>query len=163
MTRPDRYKYVRKLLQPKTCVFCDAAESEVGEEFFVLWKTRHSMAVLNKFPYNSGHILVLPLLHKGTISDLSKDEYSDLNQVLKISVHAIEKVYGVKGLNIGMNHGEVAGAGIPAHLHWHVIPRWLGDTNFFPIIAETKVLAETLEQSFAKLQPAIQELARDVQ
>jgi ATP adenylyltransferase len=109
------------------------------------------MIVMNKYPYNSGHLMALPLAHKGRIEELTDAEYLDLSQELRRAVRVLEAVYKPGGFNIGMNHGDVAGAGIPAHLHWHVIPRWLGDTNFFPLIAETKVLPETIEQSFAKV------------
>lgn len=153
MLRPDRYRYVRKIIQSKTCVFCDAGNSKASVETLVLHKTNHAMVMLNKFPYNNGHLLVLPIEHKAKLQDLSDAEYLDLSQLLKKSVAVVESAYELKGFNIGMNHGEVAGAGIPAHLHWHVVPRWFGDTNFFPIIAETKVLAETLEQTYAKLEP----------
>jgi ATP adenylyltransferase len=153
MERPDRYKYVRKIIQPKTCVFCEAASTLPSQESLLLCKTKSSMVVMNKYPYNNGHLLVLPQKHIGRIQDLSSEEYDDLSSLLRKTVEILEAVYELKGFNIGMNHGEVAGAGIPSHLHWHVVPRWMGDTNFFPVVAETKVLAETLDQTYQKLKP----------
>ena len=151
MFRPDRLQYVRKLIKPEGCVFCKALEDDLSFESLVLYKSKNSMVVLNKFPYNMGHCLVLPQKHCGELWDLSAEEYDDLSQLLRQTVAAVNKAYDGSGFNIGMNHGDVAGAGIPKHLHWHVIPRWFGDTNFFPIIAETKVHPESLEQSYERI------------
>ena len=109
------------------------------------------MAVVNKYPYNTGHILILPERHVGNLWELQEAEYLLLSKLLKKSVEILERAYKPHGMNLGMNHGQVAGAGIPDHLHWHIIPRWSGDTNFFPLIAETKVHPETLEQTYEKL------------
>ena len=148
--RPERYKYVRKIISPDGCVFCAASSNAPKFETLCLYKTQFSMIVLNKFPYNSGHLLVLPLRHCGNLLDLNADEYQDLHAVLKLAVKACEKVYQPVGFNIGLNHGAVAGAGIPDHIHYHLVPRWAGDLNFFPLIAETKVVIESLEQSYAR-------------
>jgi len=153
MARPDRYKYVRKLIKTTQCVFCEAREQGLSAESLVLARDEFTMVVLNKFPYNNGHLMVLPTRHCGDLLELSESEYTALQRTLRRSIKAVLECYGCPGLNVGLNHGAVAGAGIPEHLHWHVIPRWLGDTNFFPLIAETKVLAETLEQSYQKLKP----------
>lgn len=151
IARPDRYKYVRKIIQPQACVFCEAHKIGPSEESLILKQTEHSILMLNKYPYNNGHLLVLPRQHIGSVLDLSETEYTDVQLLLLEAVRAVKSVYQCPGLNIGMNHGAVAGAGIPDHLHWHLVPRWAGDTNFFPIIAETKVLIETVEESYRKL------------
>ena len=153
ISRPDRYKYVRRLVKNETCVFCDAREMGPGFESLCLYKGKEAMVILNKYPYNTGHLLVIPLRHCGELSDLTESEFLGVNQLLRTSVEILKKEYACAGLNIGMNHGKVAGAGIPDHLHWHIIPRWFGDTNFFPLIAETKVHPETLEQCFERLKP----------
>lgn len=153
MARPDRYKYVRKLVQPKGCVFCEAAKTGVKPEALVLWQGNGAMVMLNKYPYNNGHLMVLPNRHCGNLLELSDDEYFEVQRQLRRAMRAVVNCYECSGCNIGMNHGAVAGAGIPDHLHWHVVPRWTGDTNFFPIVAETKVLAETLEQTYSRLKP----------
>ncbi len=158
MIRPDRYRYVRKLVKSKSCVFCLCAQGKASFETLTLVKTKQSMVVLNKYPYNNGHLLVLPRRHCGELLQLNSAEYSDLMELLRQSVKVIQKVYGCEGLNIGMNHGAVAGAGIPAHLHWHIIPRWAGDVNFFPLIAETKVVVESLESSYHRIKEAWQEV-----
>lgn len=149
--RPDRYKYVRKLIKPEGCVFCTAAKAGVDYEALCIYQTKHSMIVLNKFPYNSGHLLVLPKKHIGDLLDLSGEEFTDLHELLKEAVKALRQVYEPAGMNVGLNQGAVAGAGIPEHLHYHVIPRWAGDLNFFPLIAETKTVIESLEMSFERL------------
>lgn len=149
--RPDRMKYVRKLLKTDGCVFCSAAKSKASLDTLCVYKTKHSMIVLNKFPYNSGHVLILPLRHCGDLLKLSEAEYRDLQDTVRLAMRALNEAYEPGGINIGLNHGAVAGAGIPEHLHYHMIPRWTGDLNFFPLIAETKVLVESLEQTYEKL------------
>lgn len=150
--RPDRLKYVRKLIKPEGCVFCLAAKSQAPDvETLCVYQSAHSMIILNKFPYNSGHLLVLPQRHCGDLTLLSDGEYQDLQLTLRLAVKALQAVYEPGGINIGMNHGAVAGAGIPEHLHYHVIPRWAGDLNFFPLIAETKTVIESLERTFDRL------------
>ena len=148
--RPDRFQYVRQKIKTTGCVFCHAASEPPGFETLCVYKTEHSMIVLNKFPYNSGHLLVVPIHHKGHLLTLSDVEYLDLHSTLKIAVRATESLYQPAALNIGLNHGKAAGAGLPDHLHYHLIPRWEGDLNFFPLIAETKAVVESLEQTFEK-------------
>jgi ATP adenylyltransferase len=108
--------------------------------------------VMNKYPYNTGHLLIIPLKHVGNLWELEDSTNAALADWLKRSTAILKLVTGCQGFNLGLNQGAVAGAGIPDHLHWHVIPRWGGDTNFFPLIAETKVLPETLEQTYSRLQ-----------
>lgn len=149
--RPDRMKYVRKLIKSETCVFCAAAKGKVSLETLCVYRTKHSMVVLNKFPYNSGHVLVIPRRHCGDLLKLRDDEFNDLQQTVRLTMKALSEIYQPGGMNVGLNHGSVAGAGIPDHLHYHVIPRWAGDINFFPLIAETKVLVESLEQTYERV------------
>ena len=150
--RPARLKYVRKLIQTQECVFCSSANNPISAKTLCVYKTKYSQIVLNKFPYNSGHVLVLPLDHRGQIFDLSEKAYFDLHQTLKIAMQAVQNIYQPSGFNTGMNHGSTGGAGIPNHLHYHVIPRWNGDLNFFPLIAETKLVIETVEKSYKNFQ-----------
>lgn len=152
--RPDRFKYVRKVLKTEGCVFCAANKGGLSFDSLCVYKNKSAMVVLNKFPYNSGHLLVLPQRHCGDFLGLSQGEYSDVMSALKLSVEVVQEVYQCQGFNIGLNHGAVAGAGIPEHLHWHLVPRWSGDMNFFPLIAETKTVIETLEQTYDKVSEA---------
>lgn len=145
--KPARYKYIRKQEVVAGCVFCNSSKS-ISLDTLCVFKSEHSMIVLNKFPYNSGHLLVLPQAHCGDLLKLTHDQYADLMATLKLACQAVTQIYAPAAYNLGMNHGIAAGAGIPDHLHFHVIPRWAGDLNFFPLIAQTKVVIETLEQTY---------------
>ncbi len=145
--KPERYKYIRKRIENDGCVFCNSAK-RISLDTLCVYKSKHSMIILNKFPYNSGHLLVLPQSHCGDVLKLSNAEYSDLMETVRVACKAVMSVYAPAAFNMGMNHGSLAGAGIPEHLHFHIIPRWSGDLNFFPLIAQTKVVIETLEQTY---------------
>ena len=134
-----------------SCVFCVLAEEPVDESTGVIAKSELSFVVLNAFPYGSGHLLILPRRHVSAIPELSDAEYEDYFLMLRRAVVALEAAYGPDGMNIGMNLGQAAGAGIPKHLHGHVLPRWLGDTNFMTTIGETRVLPESLESTWQKV------------
>ncbi|MBC7742616.1 MAG: HIT domain-containing protein [Bdellovibrionaceae bacterium] len=146
--RPERMKYVRKLVKVSGCVFCTAAKAKPSFESLCVFKSQHSQIILNKYPYNNGHLLVLPLNHLGNILDLSPERYDDLHQTLRIAMEAVQRLYAPAGFNVGLNHGASAGAGIPDHIHYHIVPRWGGDLNFFPLIANAKIVVETLETSY---------------
>jgi ATP adenylyltransferase len=143
------------------CIFCQFP-SEEGEEAdrrnLILGRSAHSFAILNKYPYNNAHLMVIPRRHTAELAALPAEELADLNLLLQSSVAILGRVYAPAGFNIGMNLGRVAGAGIADHLHWHVVPRWAGDTNFMPVVAETKVMIEHLLQSYDKLRPEFQKL-----
>lgn len=148
---PHRLKYVRRLVKPTGCVFCDAASGPKSSKNLVLFKNRKFLIVLNKYPYNNGHLLIIPRRHVADYDKLSDADLGAMQILMKHSIRILRKVYAPAGFNMGMNLGAVAGAGIPDHLHYHLIPRWSGDTNFFPLIAETKLVVETAEQSYNQL------------
>lgn len=148
--RPDRLAYVRKLVKQDGCVFCSSAQKKESLETLCVLKTQHSQIVLNKYPYNNGHLLVLPLKHCGNLLELSNEQYADLHATLKVAIEAIQIVYQPHGFNIGMNHGVTGGAGIPDHLHYHIIPRWNGDLNFLPLVAEVKLVIEKVDTTYQK-------------
>lgn len=150
---PHRLKYVRRVVKPKNCVFCDADRNSKDPASLVLFKSRGFMVVLNKYPYNNGHLLVIPRRHIAEFEKLSDKDLADMQILTKHCLKILKKVYQPQGFNMGINLGAVAGAGIPNHLHHHVIPRWAADTNFFPLIAETKLVVETSEQSYNRLKP----------
>ena len=154
MERPDRFRYVRKLLPDSTeCVFCAAAKAtKPSFDSLVLAMDEHCVVVMNKYPYNTGHLLVLPKKHVGNIWEIPDDVNTALAMWMKRATGILKDVLGCQGFNLGLNQGAVAGAGIPDHMHWHIVPRWGGDTNFFPLIAETKALPETLEQTYSRLE-----------
>jgi ATP adenylyltransferase len=125
------------------CIFCDSLKSK--KKTFVILKNKHSFAVLNKYPYNNGHVLVAPLRHTGDISGLKDEEILDLFKTLVQSKDVLIRALKPAGFNIGINIGEPAGAGITGHLHIHIVPRWKGDTNFMPVVYNTKIISQSLE------------------
>jgi diadenosine tetraphosphate (Ap4A) HIT family hydrolase len=134
-----------------SCVFCNLSQLEPSIESGVLWRDELSFVTLNAFPYGSGHLLVLPRRHVGALGDLTDEEYTSFFLALRRTVTALEAAYGADGMNVGMNLGQAAGAGIPKHLHAHALPRWNGDTNFMSTIAETRVLPESLASTWQKV------------
>ena len=150
---PWRLSYVAapKHRQPTAdtghCFICGgvAANPLDDRAHLVVHRTERSIVVLNRFPYNNGHLLVCPIAHKGRLDELSPEELLDLQLVLRRMASAMEKRMNAEGFNIGLNLGRAAGAGVPGHLHWHIVPRWAGDTNFMPIVADTRVIAQSLE------------------
>lgn len=149
--RPDRWKYVRKLEVIQGCVFCRVENEPLSFDTLGVYKSKHSIILLNKYPYNSGHLLIIPKQHTGDILELSSEQYNDLNHCTLLAVQALRDIYQPHGFNIGANLDKAAGAGIPDHIHYHVIPRYKSDLNFFPLIAETKVISEGLDQCYNKV------------
>ena len=137
---------------PEGCVFCALLRGEDGEER-ILRRTELAFVTLAKYPYNPGHLLVLPVRHAGDLEDLSTEEDAEIAALLKESLRALRAEGEPHGFNIGLNLGRVAGAGIPDHLHWYVVPRWGGDTNFMPVVGETRVLPQLLEETYRRLKP----------
>jgi ATP adenylyltransferase len=119
----------------------------------VLTQSRHAVVMMNKYPYNNGHLLIAPKQHENSLAGLAPEEYSDLSEVLRRAVDIVKTVLNPGGVNVGMNLGKCAGAGIEDHLHWHIVPRWEGDTNFMPVIGETRVMPQHLADSYDRLQP----------
>ena len=136
---------------PAVCVFCALSEMAPSSESGVLGFSSSSFVCLNAFPYGSGHLLVLPRRHLSELSALSEAESADLFSLVRHAAGALERAYAPDGMNIGLNLGRAAGAGLPTHLHAHVLARWNGDTNFMSTIGETRVLSESLDSTWAKL------------
>ena len=134
------------------CRLADPAEPM--EEHHVLWRGELTAAALNAYPYTSGHLMVMPRRHVGDLEDLKAEEATELWLAVSAGVKAVKKAYRPEGLNVGMNLGRAAGAGIPGHLHVHVLPRWAGDSNFMTSVAEARVMPETLSRSAEKLRAA---------
>ncbi|MGC8499358.1 MAG: HIT family protein [Acidimicrobiales bacterium] len=153
-----REQYVSTAGEPTGdgCVFCHLSEEPVGTESGVLWRGPLSFVVLNAFPYGSGHVLVLPRRHASGLDELTAEEYGVFSETIRRTARALELAYRPDGLNVGMNLGRAAGAGIPGHLHAHALPRWYGDTNFMTAIAEVRVLPESLESTWRKVQPYLE-------
>ena len=136
------------------CIFCDKPAQGDDEATYILARGGWAFVVLNRFPYNPGHVMVAPFRHVGDLDELTEDETADIHRLLARSVRVLKEVERPHGFNVGMNLGRVAGAGIPDHLHWHLVPRWNGDTNFMPVLGQTRVLPELLAETYARLTPA---------
>lgn len=136
----------------KRCIFCAAPEKDPADSL-LLFKGPLSIIILNKFPYNSGHLMIAPVRHVARLEDLTVEESTDMFRLLRHSTAALTKAAKPGGFNVGLNLGAPAGAGIADHLHTHVVPRWDGDTNFMPVLSETKVIPEHLLRTLARLKP----------
>jgi ATP adenylyltransferase len=145
-----RAEYVASADQEQGCVLCRVLD-DGGQ---VVWRGGRSAAVLNAFPYTSGHLLVLPLRHVGELEEVAGEEAAELWAAVADAVRALKEAYGAHGINVGANLGRVAGAGVPGHFHLHVLPRWDGDTNFMTAVAEARVIPEALPVSLEKLRSA---------
>ena len=135
------------------CVFCNHFKDTKDEQHFILRRFDHTVAILNRYPYNAGHMMLLPRRHVESLDKLSSKERAELMELTSQSVEILKKALKAEGLNVGINLGKAAGAGIPSHLHVHILPRWTGDTNFVPAIGETKVISFDLTEIFNKLKP----------
>ena len=150
---PWRMELIEKGMKPHGCIFCELPRAADDRSNLILGRSRHTFAILNKFPYNNGHLMVVPQRHVADLAGLSAEEDAELSAMLRVAVRLLGSAYGAQGYNLGMNLGQVAGAGIADHLHWHVVPRWAGDTNFMPVLGETKVMIEHLQASWDRLRP----------
>lgn len=141
------------------CLFCPRIHQDRDAENLIVFRTSLMAVFMNKFPYNNGHLLVMPLRHVGEMDALTDEELFALMDVTRLARRALQAVMKPHGYNIGLNLGKVAGAGVPDHLHIHIVPRWEGDTNFMPVLADTKVMPEHLRVTRDKLSRAFQDLA----
>jgi ATP adenylyltransferase len=157
---PWRMVYIDQGGKDEGCIFCVKNLQKDPREALVLTQTKHSLVMLNKYPYNNGHLLLAPKRHENKLDDLPQDEHVDLHETLRRSVAIVRAVLGPGGINLGMNLGKCAGAGVEDHLHWHLVPRWEGDTNFMPVIGETRVMPQYLLDSYDRLKPHFESLAK---
>jgi ATP adenylyltransferase len=149
---PWRMAYIEEE-KPSGCIFCDKPREKDSRAALILAQTAHSIVMLNKYPYNNGHLLIAPKRHEKTLAALPEAEYRDACDALKTSLELLERSFRPGGFNIGMNLGCTAGAGVEHHLHWHIVPRWEGDTNFMPVIGETRVIPQHLLDNYDRLSP----------
>ena len=147
---PWRLEYVQGADADDGCVFCRAAEGD-DEEYLVVHRGERAFVLLNKFPYASGHLLVAPYRHGVNFPELDDAEALEIHRLASTAVGALAQAYRPQGYNLGWNLGRVAGAGIVDHIHLHVVPRWAGDTNFMPVLADVKVIPEALAETAARL------------
>jgi ATP adenylyltransferase len=146
---PWRIKYIKSNKKNKGCIFCRAKKANPRD--YVIFKTRYSAVMLNIFPYNNGHIMVAPLRHVKDLSLLNETEALDIFRAINKTKGLLEKVMHPQGYNIGINISKIAGAGIAGHIHIHIVPRWVGDTNFMPTLYNTKVISQSLDELYKQL------------
>ncbi len=151
---PWRIKYLKDFNKKKDdkCIFC------FPDKRFLIHEDKHFLILLNKYPYSNGHIMVAPFIHGVGIEELSKKELSQLMLGVQIGIKIVKRTYKPQGLNIGINVGRIAGAGVEDHLHIHIVPRWSGDTNFMPVIFETKVISESYKDAVKNLKKSLERI-----
>lgn len=148
---PWRMKYIQQHEPPIGCVFCLAAQQEDNNENLVVARGQRSFAILNRYPYTSGHLMVVPYLHVPSIEDLDAETRHELIEMVNLAMGVLRVVYHPEAFNVGANIGAAAGAGIAAHVHLHVVPRWNGDTNFMSSIGETRIMPEELSDTYRRV------------
>jgi ATP adenylyltransferase len=149
---PWRIAYIRG---EKTlgCILCDKPKQKKDKANLILLKGKTGFVMMNRYPYNNGHLMVSPYKHADTLEDLSNEVLKDLMQLVKRSLAALRKAFQPEGVNVGLNLGKAAGAGIADHLHFHVVPRWKGDTNFMTVLSDSRVIPEDLDETYRHLKP----------
>lgn len=156
---PWRSQYIatfseKTVMKKETCAMCEAYKSNDDDERLIVWREKNCFIVMNLYPYNSGHLMIVPYRHTGNISNLNENETKEIMQLLCKLSEVLRSVMNADGLNIGCNVGRVAGAGIDNHIHFHIVPRWNGDTNFLPVLSDTKVISEEMKDTLLKLRRA---------
>ena len=151
---PWRYQYVTAARPRSACIFCEYASSSSDQENLVVYRGRRNFILLNRFPYTSGHVMIAPYEHVDTLQAAAEETLQEMILLTRDAERHLRSIYRPSGLNLGMNLGESAGAGIAGHIHMHVMPRWAGDTSFITTIGETRVLPEDLGETWRKLHAA---------
>lgn len=154
---PWRMKYLESLRR-ETCIFCIGKDSGKDQENLVVYRGLKSFIMVNKYPYNTGHVMVAPYRHVSDLTNLTDEELLDTMKNVSLSIRILREALRPEGFNIGVNLGKVSGAGIEDHIHIHVVPRWLGDTNFMPVVSQAKVIPELPETTCRKLREALSRL-----
>jgi len=155
-----RMPYIKLLASEggKECIFCKLPKENRDRENLILHRSSSSFIIMNKYPYNPGHLMVAPYRHVANLDELSDDELIDVMNLVRISIRVLKETMSPDGFNIGMNVGKAAGAGFEGHIHIHIVPRWVGDANFMPILGNTKVISEALSNTYDELKKALDNL-----
>ncbi len=148
---PWRMKYIMDHEKKSDCIFCAALSSGNDEESLIVYRGERAFVILNRYPYTSGHLMVVPYAHKATLDALDDDTRHELIDLCSRAETVLRELYGSEGFNIGANIGAAAGAGVADHIHFHVVPRWAGDTNFMSSLADVRVLPETLGDTYRRV------------
>lgn len=147
---PWRIEYILRE-EGNECIFCRKSKDNKDKENYILLRGKKCMVILNTYPYNNGHLMIVPYRHIGSVEDLEESEAQEMMKLLSLMTASLRKVLNPNGFNVGMNLGDIAGAGIVDHLHLHIVPRWKGDCNFMPVLSDTKIIPEALQQTYQKL------------
>jgi ATP adenylyltransferase len=150
-------EYIENSNKVDGCIFCIAQEIEDSPENLIAFRGRRSYVILNRYPYTSGHLMVVPFDHQATIEELDSETRAEMMELTSRSMTVLRGIYNPQAFNIGANIGEAAGAGVKEHVHIHIVPRWAGDTNFMSAVGETRVLPESLEVTFARVRKGFEE------
>jgi ATP adenylyltransferase len=150
---PWRMEYILDEHKNKSCLFCGISKADKKDDRknLILYRSKHCFVVLNKYPYNNGHLMVVPYFHTSSFDGLSDDVLFDMTKTVRRCVNILKEAFNPDGFNLGLNFGKVAGAGMESHMHKHIVPRWTGDTDSMPIIAETRVMPEHLKKTYNRL------------
>jgi ATP adenylyltransferase len=161
---PWRYEYLRSVhSDPQPCIFCFGKLSEAERrQLLVLFENRDVLVMLNKYPYNNGHIMVAPRRHVASPELLTRTDRALVAETVAASIKLVRETLHPQALNVGANLGGAAGAGFADHMHWHIVPRWAGDNNFMPVLASTRVLSQSLEDSYDQLRPIFKKLSAEL-
>lgn len=155
---PWRIKYIEQVREDGTkCIFVDLPAQENDRKNLILHRGKTAFVILNAYPYTNGHLMIAPYKHTQNLDDLDDEELLETGRLIRACVSWLSKAFRPEGFNIGMNLGKAAGAGIEDHLHWHVVPRWAGDTNYMPVVGEVRVLPQSLDESYDRLMQVIRE------
>ena len=154
---PWRLKYIlgfKHRTARKGCFLCDAAKNpESDEKNLVLYRGERAFIIMNRYPYNTGHLMIAPYRHVGDWTELTSEERAEIAELIALAEEKLRKLLRPDGFNVGINIGDVAGAGLPGHVHVHIVPRWKGDTNFLPVISDVRLVPEDVEGTYKRLKP----------
>ena len=149
---PWRLRYVKDANKSDECVFCTKPELGNDREALIVHRGERCFVILNLYPYTSGHLMVMPFAHLGRLQDIEPAVTAEMMDLAQQAMRRMEEVYAPEGFNVGLNQGRVAGAGVEGHIHLHVVPRWAGDNNYMPVLADTRVMPQSLEESYDALE-----------
>lgn len=158
MWAPWRMEFIRSIKE-EGCIFCDKPSEDNDRENLLLYRGKFSCVLMNLYPYNNGHLMIAPYEHNDKVEDLPEETLTEIMKLSQVCIKMLKTEFNAEGVNIGLNEGAVAGAGIADHVHFHIVPRWTGDTNFMPVTGHAKVLVQGLQESFDVMKPYFEKIS----